>query len=353
MSPLQIGLFSIAILVIGIIFLYNRFQERQLLKRQKQGLSAEPVDSPDTAEFSDRVEPQIHSPVAQMVTSEASPGDFSHIVGMDESIDCVAKIRSDRILPTVDVKQLFAAVATCGRHWRAAGLNAATSQWEPINNRGFTGQFTQLQLALPLANRSGVITSVQLSSFFDAVSASAKKMEADFEYPPINEVLQQARELEEFCAQVDVVFGINVVASSDSEPFTGLRLRALAESAGFTLQPDGIFYLLDEDQNTILSISNQEETPFLQEQINALSTQGISILLDLPKVSNPQQSLERMFEVGKSFSVALKARLVDDNRAALNASSMQSIREQLIQIETLMVEKSILPGSERALRLFY
>jgi hypothetical protein len=43
---------------------------------------------------------------------------------------------------------------------------------------------------------------------------------------------------------------------------------------------------------------------------------------------------------------------VDDNRVALNAAGIASIRQQLDGIASAMAARGIAPGGERALRLF-
>ena len=182
-------------------------------------------------------------------------------------------------------------------------------------------------------------------------SMLATRFAASIQLPDADKVLADAKALDDFCVEVDVAIGINVI-TTDAEGFSGARVRALVESEGFALEPDGVFHLEDANANTLLTISNQEAAPFLPEVVSGMTTKGITLLLDVPRVADADGALQRMFELGRSLSVTLKGRLVDDNRATLTASSMDKIRQQLRDVHAAMNARGVAPGSPRALRLF-
>jgi FtsZ-interacting cell division protein ZipA len=202
-----------------------------------------------------------------------------------------------------------------------------------------------------MANRGGAVSAVQLGAFCDAIQAAAARTSTVAKCPDVDGTLRKAHELDLFCGDVDVAIGVNVIAA-EGETFAGARVRALAEGEGFTLEPDGVFHWEDEQGHTLLTLSNQEAAPFLPEDISAMTTRGVTLLLDVPRVATAERALQRMFELGKSLSVTLKGRLVDDNRATLTVASMDQIRQQLKDIHFAMSERGIAPGSVRALRLF-
>ena len=373
MSDLQISLLGIGVVVIGGVLLYNWYQERQLRRRLGEAFSEAHEDvllddgsvrganGATGSTASARVEPQLltgKDTAALESTLPAPPESPAKVVpapppamaGIDESIDCVATLSSATPLTAVQVSELLSAVAACGRTWHAAGFNAATGKWEEVN-RAVTAQYSQLRLALQMANRGGAISPVQLGAFFDAVTAGAGRTAATAQCPSADSVLRTAHELDLFCADVDVAIGINVIAT-DADTFSGARVRALVEGEGFALEPDGVFHLEDAQGQTLLTLSNQEAAPFLPEEIGGMTTRGLTLLLDVPRVAAAEAALQRMFELGRSLSVTLKGRLVDDNRAGLTAASMDQIRQQLKDIHFAMNERGIAPGSVRALRLF-
>lgn len=370
MSDLQISLLGIGVVVVIAVVLYNGYQQRQLRRRLGEAFG-EPRQDVLLGEQADaaavpvaRIEPQMdgmHSepasnaaaqPAAPPVrsTPPAPPEAPPAVASIDETIDCVATLSSETPLTSAQVAEVLSGVASCGRSWRAAGFNVSSGRWEEVN-RAVTGQYTRLRLALQMANRGGPLSAVQLGAFADALNMLGTRFSASLQLPDTDQVLTEAKALDAFCADVDVAIGINVIAA-EGDTFSGARVRALVESEGFRLEPDGVFHLEDENENTLLNIANQEAAPFLPEAIGAMTTKGLTILLDVPRVADADRALQRMFELGRSLSVTLKGRLVDDNRAVLTAASMDKIRKQLNDIHVAMTAQDIAPGSPRALRLF-
>lgn len=362
MSDLQLSLLGIGALVIAGVLFYNHLQQRRLRKRLSEAFGEPRQDvllgegAPGgAASATSRIEPQLDDersePAAMPVKAQIGIPDTPAVQSIiDEMIDCTATLSSEVPLTAAQVAEVLSGVAACGRSWRAAGFNAERGVWEEVN-RTVTGQYTRLKLALQLANRGGPVSAVQLSAFADAMNTLATRFSALVQLPDADQVLADAQALDIFCADVDVAIGANVV-TAEEEGFSGTRIRALVESEGFRLEPDGIFHLEDANEHTLLTISNQASDPFLPEAVSGMSTTGITILLDVPRVADADHALQRMFELGHSLSVTLKGRLVDDNRATLTTASMDKIRQQLKDIHAVMNARGVLPGSPRALRLF-
>lgn len=372
MSDLQISLLGIGVLVVIAVILYNAYQQRQLRRRLGDAFSEqhedvllregrasnerapakriEPQLDADAGHVAADVRPATMAPPADAPASRPPPEAPAAIANIDEVIDCVATLASDAPLSAAQVAEILSGVAACGRAWRAAGYNSSMGRWEEVN-RAVTGQYTRLRLALQMASRGGPVSPVQLGAFSDALNMLATRFSASVQLPDAQKVLAEAKALDDFCADVDVTIGANVIAA-DGASFSGARVRALVESEGFKLEPDGVFHLEDENENTLLNIANQEGDPFLPEAVSGMNTNGLTILLDVPRVVDAERTLQRMFELGHSLSVTLKGRLVDDNRNPLTTASMDKIRKQLKEIHDAMNARGIAPGSPRALRLF-
>jgi FtsZ-interacting cell division protein ZipA len=171
------------------------------------------------------------------------------------------------------------------------------------------------------------------------------------EWPDLQSAVERARELDAFCADVDVAIGVNIVAPAGSS-FSGTDIRAHAEAAGFKLEPDGVFHFRGDTRQTLFTLDNHEPLPFIPEQIKSLTTAGITLLLDVPRVADGRRALETMIQTAEGLASALGGHLVDDNRVALNAAGIATIRQQLDGIASSMAAHGIPPGEERALRLF-
>jgi len=283
------------------------------------------------------------------VESESSP-TLPPMPGFDTTIDYVAAVDSGAPIPELVIGELLSRIAACGKPYRAAGLDADTGQWEELT-RAAGDRYSGLGLALQLVDRAGPADAAQLAMFCDAVRSCAGKIGATVFCPDTQAALKAARELDGLCAEVDVAVGVNIIAD-DGQAFPGSRIRALAESAGFKLEPDGVFRFRNEQRQTLFTLDNHEPAPFLPEQIKSLSTSGVTLLLDVPCVAGGLAVLDRMLDIGRGLAQALGGRLVDDNRVPLNEAGIARIRQQLGEIHATMEAHGVGAGSARALRLF-
>jgi len=248
------------------------------------------------------------------------------------------------------VGELVSKVASCGKPARISGFDPQRGAWGDVV-RSAGGRYTRLRLGLQLVNRAGPVNPAQLAALCDAVRHCADKVPAAAECPDIQVALKSARELDAFCANVDVAIGVNIIAPEGAS-FAGTRIRALAEAAGFKLGPDGVFHYRGGERQTLFTLDNHEPAPFLPESIKGLSTSGVTLLLDVPRVANGNDVLERMLEIAGGLAAALGGRLVDDNRAVLSEAGVNRIKEQLRSIQAAMAASRVPAGGTRALRLF-
>jgi len=350
MSDLQLSLLVIGAVVVGAVYLYNWLQERSYHHRMQKAFSSVHDDvllkaGIESALPDGRLEPQIVPPDQDFenTDSPAAPG-------FDSTIDFVAEVDADAPIADGQVGELASQAASCGKPVHIAGLDSRTGEWSDIA-RGEAGRYASLRLALQLVNRAGPVNSAQLAMFCDAVKSGADKIPARSTFPDAASALKRARDLDAFCAGVDVAVGVNIVAEGD-EKFAGARIRELAQGAGFKLESDGVFHYRDDRRQTLFTLDNHEPAPFLPERIQGLTTHGITLLLDVPRAAAGIEVLDRMVGIANSFATALGGRLVDDNRAALSEAGITRIREQVRSIHATMEAQGIPAGSSRALRLF-
>lgn len=376
MSDLQISLLIIGAVVVGVVYLFNLFQERKLRRRLEQAFATEHddvlLDAPPQDTARGRIEPQLahadamtgtaarmDEPVPEMPQSAADAPDSGRrsgfdalpdTPGFDPVIDCVAQIDANAPISDSVISELLSRLAAVGKPVRGAGFDSGTGCWELLDGTG-SGQYGTLRFAMQLVNRGGVVQAAQLVAFCDLIRDRAGKAGGVATLPDIESTLEAARNLDDFCADVDVAIGVNIIAGK-GESFAGTKIRGLAEAAGFKLESAGVFNYRNDQRQILFTLDNHEPAPFIPEQIKSLTTSGITLLLDVPRVAAGQQVLDRMLEIGRELEQGLGGKLVDDNRVALNASGIAKIRQQLGAIQAKMDACGISAGSERALRLF-
>lgn len=233
-------------------------------------------------------------------------------------------------------------------HW--VGFNEAQGEWEFIQP-DTPGAYRRLRVGLQLADRQGPVSSGDFSLFSGAMQQLADELMAVVDMPSSQQALDQAQQLDRFCAEVDMQIGVNLV--SRGTPFAGTKIRALAEAAGMTLGMDGSYTRHDDDGRALFSLQNFEASGFAADTLKSLSTHGLVFLLDVPRTPRGQHVYTQMVDIAKRFAEALNGALVDDNRQPLAEPQLAHIRQEYVQKPQAVMESQGLPaGGSLALRLF-
>jgi FtsZ-interacting cell division protein ZipA len=375
MSDLQIGLAMLGVLVVAAVLAFNWWQERQFRQRGEEtfparhddvllnqpAMSGAPATMPasprqhslDEPRIEPSMEPRVepHLDTAPAAAAPAfSSAPKSGVVDVPRpEIDYIVEIRAGEFIAVDKLVRMQQSLPGLIRRISFGGLNFQSKSWEALVPGD--GRYTSVRVALQLVDRSGPVNDEQLRAFGEAARTTASEMAAIAELPEFAPALEQAGALDEFCADVDVLVGINVIANT-GQVFHGTKIRALAEAAGLHLQSSGVFHCHDEQGGTLFSLDNQESEPFLIDRIRNITTPGITFLLDVPRVANGLRVFDRMVAMSRSFADSLDGTLADDNRAMLNDSGLDRIRAQLRAIYTGMEQRGIEAGSPLALRLF-
>jgi FtsZ-interacting cell division protein ZipA len=150
---------------------------------------------------------------------------------------------------------------------------------------------------------------------------------------------------------VDIQFVLHVVEASGGV-FAGTKLRGVAEAAGLALEGDGVFRARDEDGGELFTVANLGAERLEAESIKSLATHGLTLSLDVPRVTDGKLAFDRMLATARQLAGTLGGVLVDAQRAPLADAMVDAIRAKTVELQARMNEAGIVPGSTRALRLF-
>lgn len=400
MSELQISLLAIGLLIVAGVYGFNRFQERKYRRLAEKAFPARQEDVlldsgtdtlpdilPDTHEVAgfreeSRIEPVISMPPAEMpvepleemtaaeeiieeiepipaVESQPEEGvkppfvaqhEDRPAVSQDETINYRVQLHPSE---TVGVAALIEAIQRQGDfgkrvHW--LGMNSLTGGWEEVG-QGNAEEYLNIAATLQLADRTGPVSDSDLAAFCSQVQTVADELMAIAEFPKRQPALALAAALDQFCADVDVLIGANII-TQNGEAFAATKVRAMAEAAGMKLQPDGAFHYFNDEGADLFSLANLDPTPFSAENIRQLSTHGITFLFDVPRVADGVRVFNQMLMLAKQMASSLGGQVVDDNRRPLSDAGIARIKQQLADIYARMEAQQIKSGSARALRLF-
>jgi hypothetical protein len=365
-SDLQIGLAMLGVLVVASVLGFNWWQERQFRRRAGDSFSgphedilmgapavpapaARPAAPAADARIEPRIEPQLEPAAADpAVPPRNAPRAETHAPPQPD-IDYIVEIRAGDFIAVEALDRLRHRLGTLDRRPVLGAFDYETKAWGAL--RLDSPRHTAVRASVQLVDRSGPVSREQLQALGELMKEAAHEMAAIAEIPELAPCIARAAALDDFCAEVDVVVGINVIART-GQSFHGTKIRALAESAGMQLHADGVFQLPDEHGATQFSLDNQEAEPFLADRIRNLTTAGITFLLDVPRAGNGLRAFDRMVAVSRGMAESLDGMLADDNRVVLNDAGLDKIRNQLRTIYAAMESRGIPPGSPVALRLF-
>jgi len=232
-------------------------------------------------------------------------------------------------------------------HW--VGYNERTREWVRLAPDSEL-KLRRLRVGLQLVNRQGPLSEGDITIFTNAMQALADELMAVADMPS-SRVLEQAAEIDQFCAAVDLEIGLNLVSRASA--FSGTKIRALAEAAGLVLGLGGAFTRYDDNGRVLFSLQNYESTQFSADTLRTLTTHGLTFLLDVPRVDHGERTFVQMTEIAKRFAETLNGALVDDNRQPLSDSQLDHIRREFIgKPQATMASYGLTAGSPQALRLF-
>ena len=357
MSELQISLLGIGVAVVLTIYIYNWWQQRQY--RRKFG-----------AAFKHRHEDALYRPAVEMPTEELLvekmeqtvsisilPNELQHghpvdamCALLDEETDYIAVISPRSPVGANTLTLLWQQRFDFGKSVHVCGLSAANGEWGKVIADS-PSAYTSFKLALQLVNRSGAVSEAKLTDFRELARTSAAQLHAGVVLPDVAESAARAVELDKFCAAVDLIIGLNILPS-DKHILSGNDIARVAEQFGLRLQADGAFHLLDNHGHTLFSLCNEDNTPFQHHTLDQLHVDGLTLLLDVPRVEQPSLGFDQMVILARQLANELHATIVDAHHVALSEGSITLIRERISAVEAEMQASHVVAGSAQARRLF-
>lgn len=391
MTTTQMLLIILAVLLVGGIWLYNVLQERRfrrqaerMFEQRRQTAAGDPALDPvvafaepalaDAAEDMPLLVPEIETEAGLPDAREFAEANWPEPIAVDPSasvperggavpgaegvgplppspldsaIEYVARLRFTQPA-RLAFTGLLDGLRRLGKPMRVYGLRE-DGDWEEVGPSPAVA-YRALEMALQLVDSGGPVGERHLDDFCRVLYQFATDHGGAVSCPERKNVLERARELDRFCAEVDVMIGLNVVAR-DGDRLRGEAIDAVAMDGGLALDDHGVYVLHDRAGRALFSLVNQEGSPF-QPGGHGCSTSGVSLLLDVPRVADGLAVFDRM--TGLCFELArqLKARVLDDRGHAVSQDTLQRDRDQLNTHYARMTASGIPAGSERALRLF-
>lgn len=380
MSELQAGLLAIGVGVVIAVYALGWWKQRQYGRKfgaafklshddalyQDMPVQAdhkiEPFSMPESA-VHDEIKLDVELPnheafvvaeAAPAATAPASttpastPADPCSL--LDIRSNFIFELRPEEPCAAAALEGLWQRQFAFRKPLQVCGLTLNTGVWESVNSESQT-LYSQFRAALQLVDRSGVISLAKLGEFRNLVLGIAQAIHAETVVPDVQEAHRVAQELDALCAEVDQMVGVNLLPAG-TRMLNGAKIAEAAASQGMTLEPDGVFHLLNAQGHSLITLINQDSKPFQAHALTHFSTAGITLVLDVPRVENPTESFDLLVKTAQSLARELQVNLMDDHRVQLTDAGLARIRTQIAGVEAKMCANKLVPGSEQALRLF-
>lgn len=398
MSALQISLIILALVVVGGLALHNWLQERKYRKQWtttfgrpaiNMGAGRDPVDNAleGMGLEAGSLERDAHEPADDMYISTpvvvSTPALYTHTADTRRTVIPDLTPTSSDPAPSVNVQQrnedlppapidpllefgimlhtldpmpstLFThlienqRIASKATRW----VGYSTQQYKWLDISPWRQQeFTDVLVAIQLTDRQGAVNEMDLRTVCDEVQQIAARYHGVASWEELAPVSIKAAKLDRFCVEVDVLIGLNVV-STNGPVFSGATIAQAALQAGLQLDATGVYHRLNDKNEVLYTMCNHEDVPFVADQMASLSTHGVTLLFEVPRIAQGVKVFADMAHFGQTLAEQLGGKLVDDNIRPLSSTGLQKIQAQLVHIYQQMEAGQIPAGSKRAMRLF-
>jgi hypothetical protein len=292
------------------------------------------------------------------LNSNASPFEIfktnNYVSRIDPNIDCVVAFRFSLPISGAEiiecVQKLYQKdhlrIVFEGLRDVPSVTESVQSSWELLQ---FNNVYREIQAGLQLANRRGPIGSEQLSEFLGLVQNLSQELYSEIDIPPLKDILNDAKDLDQFAIQCDIQLGFNLTSNMLSWQCSEIQSKLL--SHGFNLSREGssFNYMVDD---FLLFKAQVSTLNFLRDDLQTTRIDQIYFSFDVPLIPIELNPFIKMLEIGRLLAKELDGRLLDDNGQVLSILLTQNIQNQLKPIYQLMKDRQIEPGSPSALRLF-
>ena len=398
MSDLHWSLIGLGAMVVAGVLLYNWWQEREHRRRAEQAFEAPPRDilldpltesrlEPGFAARDERgaladvpplpvdvAEPPVPESVGEAISgdripfsSDESPGGSSEdssetTVAQPQRIpgpapepaglvtECEAVLLRETPLGEGFVRDVQEAIGALTPHPTLEAFDDRTGTWAAVEGE-VPHPCHRIRAVMGLADRQGAVHREQLEAFAAVLRHLAAAEGVSLSLPDLDVVEAQARTLDAFLYQVDGLVVLRVVARAGKR-FLGTRIRALAESSGLKLRPDGQFHLEDAQGQSLFTLDNKGQEPFFPDSMRTLNTSEIAFNLDVPRSTGGIAGFDRMVHIAKLFATSLDAVLLTEGgREPQTDGDLERVRVDVAKMYERMDSAGLPAGSVQMKRL--
>jgi cell division protein ZipA len=236
------------------------------------------------------------------------------------------------------------------------GLRNVTRVWSNLDSDPISTEYTDLRLAIQLADIEGPVNESELHNFTQLALKLADPLKRRTLFSmEFDQAIEMAKVLDNFCKEFDVVASVNIL-SKGPVGFTGMDILHEMSVLGLEIGKKNIFHKypnFDKRKFPLYSIANlYDPGEFNMEAMQRFVTKGLTIFMQVPCVRDPGTVFREMIKDALHLCNELNGTLLDQDNKPMNQQGVEAIENQIRALDQRMRERGIAPGTETAIRLF-
>jgi cell division protein ZipA len=288
---------------------------------------------------------------------KSSTADLGRPAMPDEKIDFIMRLPADATVARDEALGVYKQHEyELEKPHRLYGCRADSDLWSELQHDSRRMSYTDLALSIQLVDARGPIDDTELHKFSQVGLSLADALHRRTQFAmPYDEALSRAKELQQFCETFDVIAAVHVVAPQ-GQTFKGRMLEHAARKLGMQWGARSIFHMKNEFSpgcRHLFSLANLSGSgEFPAGQWDKFETAGVTFFMSVPCAHRPAPVFDKMIAAAQLLAETLRGALHDQTHKPLTAEGIAVIRRQIETIDEQMRARSIVPGSQTALRLF-
>ena len=236
------------------------------------------------------------------------------------------------------------------------GLRNVTRVWSNLDSDPINTEYTDLRLAIQLADIEGPVNESELHNFTQLALKLADPLKRRTLFSmEFDEAIEMAKVLDNFCKEFDVVASVNIL-SKGPVGFTGMDILHEMSVLGLEIGKKNVFHKypnFDKRKFPHYSIANlYDPGEFSMEAMQRFVTKGLTVFMQVPCVRDPGSVFREMIKDALHLCNELNGTLLDQDNKPMTQHGIDAIESQIRALDQRMRERGIAPGTETAVRLF-
>lgn len=355
MSPLQLSLLVVGVLVVAGVLVYNWWSTRKLLPKRAEAthLDAQPLDEGLEPWLGDTLTSDADSTAQEANEEPAAPKPAKTLRPMqvlDSRIDVMVQMELDT---PVSGDAVLAAAPTTRRigskPFYIEGLELESGAWE-LPRAG--QRYSALRAGVQMANRSGPLNEIEFSEFVVKLQEFADAMQAEADFPDMLTEVSKARELDQFASRHDAQ--LSFLLGAQRAAWSPGYLTQHAAKLGFVpgALPGRLVLPASEAGAAPVLVLSFETQAALADDPSLAVLRVFNLSLDMPHVNRAEEPFAQLRHVALTLCERMEGTLTDDNGTPVSPVALDRIGADIERLYSLMDQYDLPAGSPVCRRLF-